>query len=119
MVTAIIADDSTTQQDVVRSALSQLNIKVVGVYSDGVAALQAIRSLKPTLALLDYIMPNMTGGEVSQAVYAEKLATKVVLVTSMGQRGAAFSTDLHAHSVAIKPISSLLLSMRIQEALDA
>lgn len=66
-IRVLIADD----QEMVRRGLrrileSQPDIEVVGEAADGVAALEAARTLRPDVALVDIRMPRMDGLEVTR-----------------------------------------------------
>jgi two-component system, NarL family, nitrate/nitrite response regulator NarL len=50
--------------------------------ASGTAALQAIRELRPGIAVLDVSMPGLTGLEVLGHVKAENLSTSIVLLTA-------------------------------------
>src|SRR5204862_7627013 len=56
-------------------------LTLAGEHGDGEAALSAIRERAPDIALLDVVMPVMTGLEVLTAVVDEDLPTRVVLLS--------------------------------------
>jgi DNA-binding NarL/FixJ family response regulator len=114
MRTVIVADDSPIQRDIARSVFSALpDFKVIGAYSDGKQALEAIKTYRPDLAFIDYAMPQMTGAEVVEAVKALKLPTKCIFATSMGQQGGAYAHDV---PVVIKPYSPALVKIALYKA---
>jgi two-component system nitrate/nitrite response regulator NarL len=108
---AVIADDSPLMLDVCKRIMLKLGYEVVAECNDGSAAWKAIQEHKPDVAMLDYIMPNMTGGEVADAVEAAGLNTYVVLTTSMGQQAA-----LKDRPHAIKPLTKMLVEMALAGA---
>lgn len=57
-------------------------IHVVAEVGNGRAALDAIREHRPTVALLDYRMPEMDGLEVVNAVSRDDLPTRVVILSA-------------------------------------
>ena len=59
---------------------------VVAGCSNGTAAMQAISVLTPTVAVLDFLMPGLTGLNVLARVFADRCATKVVLRTTNNQQ---------------------------------
>ncbi|MBP7334518.1 DNA-binding response regulator [Niveispirillum sp.] len=88
MIRVVVAED----QSLVLAALSALialdgDIEVVAQARDGAAALDAVRRLSPDLLLSDIEMPGMTGLEVADAIRAEGLKTRVVIVTTFGRAG--------------------------------
>jgi two-component system nitrate/nitrite response regulator NarL len=111
--TVILADDSTVQLNIARNVFKQCpQFTVAGAYVDGRAALDAIKALKPTLALLDYAMPHLTGAEIIEIVRYEKLPTKCIFATSMGQKAAAFAAGV---PVVIKPYSAAILKVALHQ----
>ena len=54
---------------------------VAGCY-DGTHCIQAIRDLSPDIALLDMVMPGLSGLDILASVTAEQLSTRVVFLTA-------------------------------------
>ncbi len=61
--TILIADDSSTIREVVRHTLGGQGIEVL-VASDGHEALHVLKEQRPRLAIIDVLMPGLTGYEV-------------------------------------------------------
>jgi len=57
-------------------------IEVAGEAADGVAALEAVRALRPDVVLLDLFMPGLDGIGVLRALQADGLASGVLVLTS-------------------------------------
>ncbi len=88
MIRVVVAED----QALVLGALAALlaledDIEVVGQARDGLAALEAVRAHAPDVLVSDIEMPGMTGLDVAEAIAAERLATRVVIVTTFGRAG--------------------------------
>ena len=64
----VIADDSRVERWRVRSIVERAGHEVVFEAGNGEEALAAIRRLRPDLAILDVIMPRMTGDAVAMAL---------------------------------------------------
>ncbi|MFC8508219.1 response regulator [Streptomyces sp. NPDC057411] len=78
----VVADD----QELVRSGFSlildvQEDIEVVAEVGDGAAAVEAVRRLRPDVALLDIRMPRMDGIEACRLISAESECRTVILTT--------------------------------------
>jgi two-component system nitrate/nitrite response regulator NarL len=81
-VTAVIVDDSPVETAFVSRIITELGVKIVHVANDGQSGLDAIRKLKPSMALLDIVLPQLEGSQILAAVIAEKLPTTVIMCTS-------------------------------------
>jgi DNA-binding NarL/FixJ family response regulator len=81
-ITLIIADDHPMVRAGLRSMLSDSRISVVGEANSGRKALEMITKLKPSVALMDIRMPDMDGIQALEAIKAEKLDTRVIMVTT-------------------------------------
>jgi DNA-binding NarL/FixJ family response regulator len=57
-------------------------MNVVTVCGDGATALAAIRKWSPAVAVLDIVMPELTGLDVLASIAADGLVTKVVLLAA-------------------------------------
>lgn len=82
-VRVLLADDHPVVLQGISSILrAEGDIEVVAAVHDGVSALEAIRELRPEIAVLDLSMPGMTGVEVLSAVSTERLDTKIIILTA-------------------------------------
>lgn len=81
--TVLVADDHPIFRDgLVGGLSSRPDLQVVGVVSDGRAALEAVRADPPDVALLDVRLPELTGIEVTNALRRDALPTRVVLISA-------------------------------------
>jgi two-component system nitrate/nitrite response regulator NarL len=78
----VVADDHDAYRTSVTEALEHEDVWVVGVASTGRAALDAIRELEPDVAVLDMRMPGMGGAEVARRVRADRLPTRVLILSA-------------------------------------
>ncbi|WP_226344951.1 response regulator transcription factor [Agilicoccus flavus] len=81
-IRVVVADD----QEMVRLGLSMIlrgedDIEVVAECDDGPSAVEAVRRLRPDVALLDIRMPRLDGLEAARLVAQD---TRVVIVTTFG-----------------------------------
>lgn len=82
-VRVVVGDDHPMFRDgVVRALTASGSVNVVAEADDGLAALEAIRTHLPQVALLDYRMPGMDGAEVAAAVKRDELPTRVLLLSA-------------------------------------
>src|SRR5260370_31032437 len=90
-VRVVVGDDHPLfREGVVRALTSSGSIQVVAEAEDGLAALEAIRTHSPQVALLDYRRPGMDGAEVAAAVQRDELPTRVLLVSAHDEPAIVF-----------------------------
>src|SRR5215207_8789981 len=78
----VLADDHPIVLRGLRAVLpAEPGIEIVAAAPDGATALAMIRAHEPSIAVLDINMPQLTGLEVLDALEAEGLSTRVVLLT--------------------------------------
>jgi two-component system, NarL family, response regulator LiaR len=86
MIRVLIADDHKVVRQGLRFLLSsEPEIEVAGEAADGVAALAAIRDLKPDVVLLDMLMPGLDGLGVLAAMRDQRLTAAVLVLTSSAE----------------------------------
>lgn len=81
-ITLVIADDHPMVRAGLRSMLTASRINIVGEASNGQDALDSVRRLQPQVVLMDIRMPGLDGIQALQAIRADKLPTKVIMVTT-------------------------------------
>jgi two-component system response regulator len=81
----LVIDDSRVIRMRVRDMLPQGNFDVIEA-KDGVEGMEAIRSQKPNLIMLDFLLPRMSGWEVFQEIQAQPDLQRIPLVLMSGRR---------------------------------
>jgi two-component system, NarL family, nitrate/nitrite response regulator NarL len=61
---------------------AEIDLRVVASCSDGRKCIQAIRELSPDIALLDILMPGLSGLEILAAATSEHMPTRFVFLTT-------------------------------------
>jgi two-component system nitrate/nitrite response regulator NarL len=90
-VRVVVGDDHPLfREGVIRALTSSGSIEVVAEAEDGLAALEAIRTHSPQVALLDYRMPGMDGAEVAAALQRDELPTRVLLLSAHDEPAIVF-----------------------------
>jgi DNA-binding NarL/FixJ family response regulator len=82
MNTILIVDDNAGFRLQARAVLETDGFDVVGEAADGASGLEAARSLRPDLVLLDIGLPDVEGFEVAHALAVEGPPPYVVLTSS-------------------------------------
>jgi DNA-binding NarL/FixJ family response regulator len=78
----IIADDSNHTLDWLTEMLGNYKqIEVVGKFDNGTETLDALRNLKPDVAIVDYRMPGLNGIEVLREIRKTDSGLKFILLT--------------------------------------
>lgn len=81
----LVIDDSRVIRMRVRDMLPQGNFDVIEA-KDGVEGMDAIRSQKPNLIMLDFLLPRMSGWEVFQEIQSQPDLQRIPLVLMSGRR---------------------------------
>jgi two-component system LytT family response regulator len=111
-VRTLIADDEPLARAGLRRLLGELPwIEVVGEAANGPAALQAIRSLRPELVLLDIRMPGLSGLEVWRQLDSRPW---VVFTTAFAEH-AVEAFELGALDYLLKPFGAERLHAALEK----
>jgi two-component system, NarL family, response regulator LiaR len=78
----IVEDDPMMQLGLEQSLTSQPYIKVVGCADDGYLAIEAVKTLKPDLVVMDIGLPRLDGIAATQQIKAAHPEVRVVMLTS-------------------------------------
>lgn len=77
----LLADDHALFRDGVAALLKSRGYEVVGEAADGVEAVELVRRLVPDLVLMDIRMPRLDGLAATRILTAERVPTRVVMLT--------------------------------------
>jgi len=116
MIRLMLAED----QLLLRTALASLlamegDIEVAGQAGDGVTALRLLRELRPHIALLDIDMPSLSGLDVLKACTAERLPTRIMILTTYGRPGyvrEAIDAGARGFMIKDRPVPELAGALR-------
>ena len=99
----VVVDDEPLARAHLRALLEERgDVEVVGECGDGRRAVEAIRTLRPDLVLLDIQMPELDGLGVVREVGVERMPP-VVFVTAYDEHALA-AFDHHALGYLLKPV---------------
>jgi DNA-binding response OmpR family regulator len=116
----LVADDDVDIRELVEFKLSTLGHDVVAV-SDGQAAIEACQAQRPDLAVLDVMMPGVSGLDAIRAIRADPLLADlpVILLTARAQESdVETGFDSGADDYITKPFSPRELASRVQALLS-
>jgi DNA-binding response OmpR family regulator len=115
----LVADDDVDIRELVEFKLSTMGHDIVAV-GDGAAAIEACRSEKPDLAVLDVMMPGVSGLDAIREIRADaNLASlPVILLTARAQEAdVETGFDSGADDYITKPFSPRELAARVDALL--
>jgi DNA-binding response OmpR family regulator len=116
----LVADDDADIRALVAFRLERAGYRVVTA-SDGEQALELVRAESPDLAVLDVMMPRLSGLEVTKRLrqQPETSGLPVILLTARVQEAdVALGLEAGAHEYIKKPFSPQELGRRVQSILD-
>lgn len=93
MPCVLVADDSTEFAEMLRATLEEAGFDVVTTYS-GAAALAAMQNHEVDAAVLDVLMPGMSGDAVADRLH--RLYPEVPIVLMTGDAGIQFAATADA-----------------------
>jgi len=113
-VRVLVADDDADIRDLVEFKLTQAGYAVQAV-SDGISAWEAFAANPPQLAVLDVMMPGLSGIDVLRKIRESEFSTVPVLLLSAKSRDSDVDTGfaVGADDYVIKPFSPRELLHRV------
>jgi len=114
----LIVDDNAFMRKIVRELLSTSGLRPTVEASDGLTALEAIRSSVPDLVILDWDMPFLNGFEFARIVRTPGVFPysdlPIIMLTGYGDRELVVEAErLGVNEFLIKPVSANALLARI------
>ncbi|MEI7857622.1 MAG: response regulator [Methanomicrobiales archaeon] len=107
MVKVLIVDDSVFMRTIIRDMLTKdSTIEIVGTASNGVEALEKIKTLSPDLITLDIEMPVMNGIEVLKELQKQSKRPKILMLSTLTTKDADLTHQairLGADDFMLKP----------------
>jgi two-component system, chemotaxis family, chemotaxis protein CheY len=105
--TVLIVDDSLYMRTVIKDALEGAGYTIVGQAANGEAAIDMAFELEPDIITLDNILPDMIGTDILKVYKEEGLASKVVMISAVGQESVIEEgMSLGAADYIVKPFTS-------------
>src|SRR5215471_15326372 len=113
----LIADGYPVVVQGLRKVLgAQRDFKIVACCNDGTSCIEAIRSLRPDIAILDISMPGLTGLEILSIVNSEGLSTRLVFFTAAAAgRELVMSAAAGAYGVILKDVTLEVLVQSLRQ----
>ena len=114
----LIVDESLYMRKLTRMMLMNIGAKTIFEASDGVAALDTIRSANPDVAFIDWDLPVLSGPQVIRIVRSPDVFPKphlpiVMLTANANRTNVAEAMRLGVHEFLLKPTSPQALRDRL------
>jgi DNA-binding response OmpR family regulator len=116
-VTILVADDEPDIVDLVARRLTRSGYTVITAVN-GVDALEAARDRLPDLAMLDVMMPKLTGIEVSRLLRAAPATHELPVILMSAALTDGLAVPYEADAFIAKPFGALALDAVVREVLD-
>jgi DNA-binding response OmpR family regulator len=116
----VVADDDVDIRELIEFKLSTLGHEIVAVH-DGAAAIDACQEHKPDLAVLDVMMPGMSGLDAIRVIRndPDMADLPVILLTARAQLSdVEAGLESGADDYLTKPFSPRELASRVQALLS-
>jgi DNA-binding response OmpR family regulator len=112
----LVVEDDGTLRETLAEALEGEGFRV-STAADGADALAAFRADRPDLVLLDLMLPELSGVEVTRIIRAESSVPIVMLTAKDSELDRVLGLELGADDYVTKPFSLRELSARIRAVL--
>src|SRR6202050_2507091 len=114
----LVVDDNQYTRKMIRNLLVNCGVKDVFEATDGIAALDAIRSIAPDVAVLDWEMPLLSGAELVRIVRSPGVFPMpdipIIMLSAHGERWRVVeAVRLGVHEYLVKPVSAKALYDRL------
>ena len=114
----LVADSNLYTRRLTRMMLVNLGVRSIYEAGDGVAALDAIRTVSPDVMILDWDMPILNGQEIMRIVRSPGVFPKpnlpIIMLTDIAKRSRVTAAmRLGVHEFLVKPISPKTLQQRL------
>jgi DNA-binding response OmpR family regulator len=115
--TVLLAEDHDSIREMARQALVQLGYRVLAAV-DGEEALKLCETETPALAILDLVMPKLSGPETAAKLAARFEKLPILFTSGYSQESKSMETAAHSARYLQKPYSPSTLGRMVREILD-
>jgi DNA-binding response OmpR family regulator len=114
----LVIDDNQYMRKIVRNLLMNIGIKTIYEAGDGIAGLEAIRTVAPDMVLLDWEMPLLNGAELVRIVRSPGVFpmpdVPIIMLSGYGERWRVIeAVRLGVNEYLVKPVSAKALLDRM------
>src|SRR5271163_4533675 len=113
----LVIEDDPRMQRVLQRVFGEQGYGVT-VCGDGQSGLEAFRAVKPSVVILDLVLPNIFGRDICKIIKAEQPEVPVIVVSATSEvADKVLLLELGADDYVTKPFSPRELTARVQAAL--
>lgn len=107
----LVIDDNPFMRTLIRGILAHIGVKAIHDAADGITGLELVRTLAPTLVLVDWEMPMLTGAEFVRTIRSPATFplpdVPIIMVTGHGERWRVLQAlQLGVNEFLVKPVSA-------------
>ncbi len=114
MLNVLIVDDSLVVIKVLKEHFHSLGHNVMAVATNGVEAVELMKTIKPDLITMDIVMKKMDGLEALEIIHKINKDIPIIMITSVGLETTILeSLQKGAKGYILKPITLRALSDEI------
>lgn len=118
----LVVEDNAFMRSLMRGLLTHIGVKTIYEAADGVSGLELIANLAPTVVLLDWEMPILTGAELVRLVRSPGTFpfpdVPIIMVTGHAERWRVLAAmRAGVNEFLVKPLSAKALLYRMVSVL--
>ncbi len=116
-ISVLVADDDKKIRDFLKYYLKEEGFKVHEA-ENGLRAIELANSMRPTVILLDAVMPGMDGYEVLESLKGSDATSHVPVIVLSGSEDSKVAMGMGAASYLVKPIARATLIRAVHDILS-
>lgn len=103
----LIVDDSSIMRKTIEKNLTEYDLEIVGMASDGKEAVEMVKKYNPDVVTLDITMPEMDGLTCLDNIMKINPSTKVMIITALSDKLTGLQAlDKGARGFLYKPVNA-------------
>ena len=103
----LIVDDSSVMRRTIEKNLTDYDLEIVGMASNGIEALEMVENEKPDVITLDITMPEMDGITCLENIMEIHPSAKVMIITALSDKLTGLTAlDKGARGFLYKPVNA-------------
>ena len=82
-IRVLVVDEVSSERELLKNILRLQGFHIAGEAEDGRRAVDAFRSMRPDLVLLDLVLPRMSGIDAARAILTESPKARIIAVCGL------------------------------------